>query len=522
MADYLVELKPSGKTQRFPEGTVLAEALFDMGAMLETPCGGKGTCKTCRVRVVGSVTDMDGRKTGEQTTHPKWCLSCRSCIASDLTVYIDETAVTRERTYPRLDSSGTYGIAVDVGTTTLRISLMDCIHKRAYEIDTVLNPQRRFGHDVISRIAAAADKEVCAALTGGIRKAVFSRVIPALHAMGLNPECITRIILSGNTTMLYLFFGIDVAPLGRFPYDAGEKNLCHKTPDDIGAGQFAAARICALPLHSAFLGADLVGGLALCAEQGFTENTFFIDLGTNGELFLIDGQGSIFAASCAMGPALEGMNISWGMTAAPGAITRITRGDAGLAFDMMGEGSPVGITGPALIDIISIVLDDGIILKDGAYAPDLEGKSLPDPLVCRFDNSVRKLVMWSGIELTQKDIRNVQLAKAASLAASRLLLEEAGCAADQIEHVIIAGAFGEHLDLAHFAGLGFLPRFSKATHHFLGDTSLKAALRACCDERFMERAALLRNRITEVGLSRKTAFSTEFIASLNFPSRTGT
>ena len=259
-----------------------------------------------------------------------------------------------------------------------------------------------------------------------------------------------------------------------------------------------------------------MGGLAFCYEQGLNKNTFFIDMGTNGELYLINSSGEIYATSCAMGPALEGMNISWGMTADNGAITHIWSEQEIFEYHMINNGTPVGITGTALIDIIAELLDRNVILATGAFLRDHDTMLLPEP--ARFDNrgAVKQITLWNDIALTQKDIRSVQLAKGASLAASRFLLMEAGCAPEDIEQVIIAGAFGEHMDLENFKRLSFIAPFPNAQYHFLGNTSLKSAEKVCMDSSFLVMASELRDRVKEVELSMNPAFNDEFINSMNF------
>ena len=517
MAQYTLTLKPSGKSQAFHQDTLLADALMDMGVMVRTPCGGKGTCGKCQVLLEGPTTDLSGKKSvyssGTARQHP----ACRTHIAGDVQVYIDEKQDISGKTYPKVDPTAVYAVAVDIGTTSVKLFLMDFTHSLPYELDSFLNPQRRWGHDVISRIAASADVTVFQRLTIQIRQAVFSSILGFLDAANLPVERIDRIVVSGNTTMLYLFFGLDVAPLGRAPYVAAIRDFtpCHAR--EMGVERFNSASVSALPVHSAFLGADLVGGLAMCRRMGFTRSVFFADLGTNGEMFLIDPAGEIYATSCAMGPALEGMNISWGMTADSGAISRITLENGSLTYRIIGEGEPVGITGTALIDILAIMLEQKIIRKDGAFVPSLANMHLPGPMTCGFTEKIPCIRLWGDVRVTQKDIRNVQLAKGASLAAARLLLKEAGCLPDRIEHVMIAGAFGEHLDMDNFRNLGFLPEFPAATWRFLGNTSLLSAREACCNTHFLEEAAALRDRINEVSLSGHDAFSSEFVAAINFP-----
>jgi uncharacterized 2Fe-2S/4Fe-4S cluster protein (DUF4445 family) len=497
---HTISLVPSGIKQSFPPGTPLTEALFDMGIALKTPCGGKGTCGKCKVMVEGI---------------PAKVLACQTRITHDLTVHAEQTEIDQGIRIPAIEPDSRISVAVDIGTTTVRISLVDAVQGSSFEIASFLNPQRRFGHDVISRIAAASTNRN---VQGGlIRKALRNRLDNVLNALRMPWSSIKRIVFSGNTTMLYLLFGIDVEGLGRYPYRARVHNFEGFSTRDIGLDSTSISQIRAMPVLSAFIGGDLIGGLTLCSDLGLNKNAFFIDLGTNGELFLLNADGRPFATSCAMGPALEGMNISWGMTADVGAITHIEDAEDALHYRMIGEGDPSGISGTALVDLLAILLEKKIISVRGAFPSDIEKMDLMSPVRPGERSGMKELLLWGDIRLTQQDIRTVQLAKAASYAASHFLLKASGCAPEKIEHVIIAGAFGEHLDINHFRRLGFIPEFANAQYRFLGNTSLKAAQKTCMDPEFINRAALLRDRTEEVVLSLEDGFQEVFIRSLDFP-----
>lgn len=512
MQGLSVTLLPSGKCQEFPPGTLLAEVLFDMGVDLRTPCGGKGSCGKCGVRVTGALSETTPREQKIFRDRPGFRLACQTCILGEVSVSLDEGPLGMPRTYPSLVPRARYSIAVDIGTTAVRVSLVDETHGRTYELDAFLNPQRRFGHDVISRIAAAADPPAARRLSALIRSAVTASISRACTAMSLPGDAINEIVFAGNTTMLYLLFGLDVAPLGRYPYEASCRDFDGFAPADIDAAMFPKACIHALPVLSAFIGGDLIGGLSVCHTMDLARRVFFIDLGTNGELYLIDPEGNIFATSCAMGPALEGMNISCGMTADTGAINHVWEDNDTLRYAMIGDGEPVGITGTALIDILSLFLKRRIITESGKF---IRG---PLPLPARYaeESKHSQVELWGDLAITQKDVRNVQLAKGASLAASRMLMQEAGCGPEAVRHVLIAGAFGEHLDLQNFKSLGFIPEFPHASYAFLGNTSLKAAEHVCLDRDFLARAQSLRDKVQEVTLSRNPCFQQEFLEAMTF------
>lgn len=511
-----VKLIPGGKTGDFPEGALLLDALLEMGAIIKTPCGGKGICGKCQTRVEGALSNKTAAEKKAVGDKNNIRLACQAKLAGDVKTFIDETRFSVQRTYPLIFPDERCAIAVDVGTTSVSLALVSLSQGAVFKLGTFLNPQRRFGHDVISRIAAANDIEARKTMTRLIRQAIFTEIDRALKAMNLSERSVEKIVFSGNTTMLYLLFGLDVSPLGRHPFKTERLEFTDIAPADIDAGVFSHARISAIPMVSAFLGGDLLGGLTLCHEKGYRENTFFIDLGTNGEMFLINRSGAIYAASCAMGPALEGMNISYGMTADDGAITHVRIDSKTLAYSMIGEGPPVGLTGTALIDLAALFLSEGLIMPTGAFAADLNQQQLPAPARYKDGLTSKKIFLWNDIAVSQKDIRNLQLTKAASLTASHFILRESGCLTDDVHHVLIAGAFGSHLELDNFRRLGFIPEFSRAAWHYLGNTSLQAAANACTDDQFLQKAIQLRNRVTELELTADPAFNKKFISALNF------
>jgi uncharacterized 2Fe-2S/4Fe-4S cluster protein (DUF4445 family) len=335
---------PSGKTQSFPRGTLLADALMDMGVRLKTPCGGKGTCGKCEVKIEGWITSSSGESTPIMTKGK--CFSCLTYLQGNACVHVREENRQEDFYYPQISPDDFAGFAVDIGTTSVKIAGVTKSGE-TYILDNFLNPQRRFGDDIISRIAAADHQETHGHLSMLIRKGIASSIAYALKKMNLPPDMKTNIVFSGNTTMLYLLAGLKVTSLGRSPYTASIRDFDSQIFD---LGLMPSAKITILPVHSAFLGADLIGGLAVCVNSGYKEKTFFIDLGTNGEIFLINPRGDIFASSCAMGPALEGMNISSGMTADDGAITHIRDANGSLVYEMLGQGNPAGLCGTALIE----------------------------------------------------------------------------------------------------------------------------------------------------------------------------
>ncbi|HSV97315.1 MAG TPA: ASKHA domain-containing protein [Spirochaetota bacterium] len=513
MKKPLLTLRPGGESREFEKGTPLIDALEDMGAFLRTPCGGKGVCGKCGVLIESGAPGRSAAEDGFFPSEPLSRLACRTAIVGDMEVHVPAAKAVARPGKPPPPRLRDPAVALDIGTTMVQLTLVERADGATYPLGSFLNPQRRHGHDIIGRIAASADPAIRESLTRVIRGAVAASVRSGLAGGGMHPDEIGLLVVSGNTTMTHLFLGIDVRPLGTHPYTASE--LDYDRYDSI-KDLFPSARIAALPSASAFLGGDLVGGLAISDLMGLQRNVFFIDIGTNGEMFLRDGAGTIHATSCAMGPALEGMNISSGMTADEGAINHFTVENGSLKPAVIGGGAPVGISGTGIIDALAIMLREGVVGYNGAInrAAAEASAIFRGRVVTRNGTSV--CLLGYGIAITQKDIRNIQLARGASLAAARLLLKDASYDAGRIDHVLIAGALGENLDIDSFRLLGFLPDFPGARYRFLGNTSLAAAERSCVDPAFIRRCRTLRDEIRVVELSARTDFNDEFIGCLNF------
>lgn len=504
---------PGGRTSEFAEGTTLMDALEDMGIMLHSPCGGRGFCAKCLVKASGEFSKPSEEEKRIIKRHRGYRLACQASIEGDVSVSCEGQTKHAAR-FNVVNKPERAGLAVDIGTTSVQISLKTS-KDESILLGDFLNPQRRYGHDVMSRIAAARNKTAADDMTRRIRNAVKNSVLRSLEEMLIPADVIDRIVISGNTTMLYLFFGINVSALGENPYRAEYKDIISFQPENIGIKEFAGAEVKAMPILSAFVGGDAVGGFSLFHLRGNGGGTFYIDLGTNGEIVVVNSHGDIRASSCAMGPALEGMNISCGMNAGDGAIIHARLDGERLAHDIMGEGEPVGISGTALIDIAALLLEMGGIASRGNFSP-IE-TVLPYPLQIVKGDRGKNMRLCENIILTQDDIRNLQLAKAASLAAAQMLLEESQCKEEEVERVIISGALGCNLDTRNFKRLGFIPDFPNADYIIAGNTSLAAAEHACCEDDFLKQAQMLRNHMSEVVLAGTDNFRRRFIKALDFP-----
>jgi len=496
MANCKLTILPDARTIIVPEGLSLIEALDEMGIALDSPCGGRGICGKCLVKA-SSAAGL-----------PAETLACRYVIQGDTILELTAKSTSKINVTSSAQTDTQFAFAVDIGTTSVEISMAGLGSGKSIAQASFMNPQRRYGYDVISRIAAAKDLSIRARMTDSIRLAIMDSMETMLKKTGIPHSSVERIAVSGNTIMTYLFAGLDVSSLGVYPY-----KLEHIDFEKINASQIGfdlpAASVFLMPPVSAFIGGDITGALALINHMAAKERIFFADIGTNGEMFLKDGE-TILAISCAMGPALEGMNISMGMTVSEGAVVHAALHADTFLIETIGGGNPAGFAGTGVIDIIALLLKSGLIRKDGAFN---------NAAALNFSNAslaANGFTIGGKLTLNQNDIRNVQLAKAACLSGASILLREAALTPDEIGLLIIAGSLGANLNIANFKTLGFLPPFPKAKNFITGNTSLAAAMRCCLEPSFFDEIKRLRNRIQVIEPASVSDFSEIFLKSSEF------
>jgi len=350
-------------------------------------------------------------------------------------------------------------------------------------------------------------------------------VVEALSglALGLAQEHridrIYMVAVSANTTMLHLLTGVSPVSLGAVPFAPVFTRGLSLPPGSLGPGPLAEAGLLTLPSVSAYIGADIVAGAYVCDLENL-ERTLFIDIGTNGEIILA-ADGRLLACSCAAGPALEGMNIQYGMRAAGGAIeevgVRLTKDECLTELEIIGGGEARGLCGSGLLAAIREFLRLGLIRPDGRIRQAEE-----------LDDSRRSLCrLWEGkpalgftgtdIRLTQKDVRQVQLAKGAILSAFRTLLLKTGLEMGHLERVLVAGQFGSHLSVASLTGCGLLPRELGDRLEYVGNTSKAGAYLALTSRSAWKAMDQLAARIEFFELAAFPGYDRLFADSLRFP-----
>lgn len=403
-------------------------------------------------------------------------------------------------------SEGGYGIAADIGTTTVALALVRLSDGETVAVDSFLNPQKRYGADVIARI-----KNACSGHGERLRASIVSALGAGASrlcaASGVAGRDVLKASVACNTTMAHLLLALPCDGLARAPFTPFQTSY----PDQpfgavFGGFTDCAASVSLAPSVSAFVGGDIVAGLASIGFGGSGENELFVDLGTNAEMALSIG-GKILCASAAAGPAFEGGEVSCGSGCVPGAISSVTLEGNKFSWRLVGDAeptlSPVGLCGSAVLDLVALSLDSGLIREDGSLSP-----------VCERTGIV--LDAGLGIRMTGADVRAILLARAAIRAGMAVLLEEAGIAETDVARVYLAGGFGYYLREESALGAGILPRAFAGKVSRPGNTSLSGAIRSIVDPGFRALERDIASRAKLVELARSASFNGLFVDAMRF------
>ena len=386
------------------------------------------------------------------------------------------------------DTTGSlYGVAIDIGTTTVVCSLVDMLTGEELGHASEINAQKFFGLDVLTRITYEIEnpedgrEKLQKAIVGSINKMVKS----ICDEHGLTQEQIYEVTVGANCTMMHMLMGVDARPIGKAPFAPVFARAKDVKASDIGLKAAPGARLYCLPSVSAYIGADIVAGAYVCDLKHQKGNVMFIDIGTNGEIVLA-ADGKLMSCSCAAGPALEGMNISSGMRAAEGAIEDIHINEDGLDLKIIGDCEPAGICGSGILTVTKELLRTGIVRKTGAFvkADKYDADDYRSKYIAVDEDGKRSFKMTEGgdgtdpLYITQGDVRQVQLAKGAILSGFTALMRKAGIGMEDLDRVLIAGQFGAHLPAESITGTGILPFEVEDRIEYVGNTSKTGAYMA--------------------------------------------
>jgi uncharacterized 2Fe-2S/4Fe-4S cluster protein (DUF4445 family) len=496
MSRVRIRIEPRGLVLEVPRGAELGDSLAAEG--VELPCGGRGECGGCRVRVLeGSLAaaEEDLALLGPERVAAGWRLACRCRADGDATIEVEEWRhpILGDETPFAFTPREGVGIAVDVGTTTLVAQLVDLGSGGVLGVETALNAQARYGSDLMSRIEAAG---AGAPLEATIRRQLGDLVSELLESGEIGPKRLARIVLVGNTAMHHLFGGLDVAPLAAYPFETTRPDALCWRADALDWPRAGAAEVVFLPCLGGFVGSDVLAGLRATALDRAALPGALFDLGTNGEIVVGVGE-RLYCASAAAGPAFEGARISCGMRAAAGAISAVDAVAGRLVAHVLGGGPARGICGSGLVDAVARGLELGRIEPSG-----------------RLAGGAHALELGDGLALTQRDIRELQLAKGALAAGLRLLSARAGTEPKHLARLSLAGAFGNYVSRQSARRIGLfdtpLDRVASA-----GNAALLGAKLALFDDDLDQRA--LRARIVHVPLAAEPGFGDAFAEAMGFP-----
>ena len=486
----------------------LADALSAGGHFLPMPCRGRHTCGKCGIYVAGAVEPPDPVEAAllarsHQPDLPgfEWRLACLARISGEVSIVASSISgvVVADADFGLVTYDGpapnSLGCAVDIGTTTVTVLLFRLGDRERLADVSQLNHQVVHGSDVLSRIDAATHVGV-GALQTLILDEVDAMITQALQQVGAAPGDITRLTITGNTTMLHLLTGLPVATLGVSPFTPVTLFGEVRPATDLFP-QLVSAELYLPPGVSTYVGPDIVCGLLASGIGGGAQPELLVDIGTNGEMALAS-DGQIWCCSTAAGPAFEGAEISAGMPALPGAIDDVWTENGGLAYSTIRGKRATGICGTGLIGAADACLDLGIIDETGAM------------------DSPSVVLGESGVSLTQADVRKLQLAKAAIAAGIDTMLAEAGLAAADVGRLHLAGGFGSYLQPRPAAGIGLIPLDLVDKADPAGNTALSGAILLTLSAGARRVAADRAQAATEVGLATHPVFMDRYIEDMAF------
>lgn len=439
-------------------------------------------------------------------------------------VLIDDKLVKME---PGDTSAENYGIAIDLGTTSIAVYLVDINSGKVIDAMALANPQRSSGADVLSRIAACGNDEIRQAMQIKTVAETNVAIETLLGKNGINEDRIYHIVVVGNTTMSHLFLGLDPQNIAIAPFIPCFRSRISLPACELGYSICPNARIDILANISAHVGSDALGvAIATRAweKEGFS---LAVDIGTNGEILLV-GNGKFWSCSAAAGPAFEGAHISCGMRAGEGAIEKIIFRGGKIIPGIIGNGPPKGLCGSGLIDGIAELLKAGILLSTGNFINDMPldyNKIRYFNRIRIGEKGVREFVLVNkgeygsdrDIVITQKDIRELQLAKAAIAAGIEILFREAEITADQVERVYLAGAFGNYLDKVNALTIGLIPGISREKIISAGNAAADGAIRCLLSKDDLEESDIMAVSIQATDLSGRKDFNDIWLKFLDFP-----
>lgn len=541
---YRITFLPGQRTLELdqPLGLSLAAARCDI--WFEHPCGAKALCGQCRVRVVqgeAPVTAADARVLSSDERAEGWRLGCQLTLAGACTIEVpaQDRAWALKSFGPQSLPAGGFepqvpaglapsarapmGVAVDLGTTTLAAAIVDLRDGRVAATVSCLNPQVRFGADIMSRIHfAQQSSDGNAQLHTVLVEAVGGMIAGLIGQARVPSGDVVAVTCVGNATMTHAAVGADVTPLGEAP-DKGS----FVVEQDMPAAAFGwpvhpDARVRFAPLIGSHVGGDTVAGILACDIDRLAGWRLLIDLGTNAEVVL-GCRDRIVATSTAAGPAFDGANITFGMRAVAGAIDAVRVGaDGHLVTSTIGGQPAVGLCGSGLVDAVAQLLRAGVVATSGYLRSARECEALGVPRLLQdriglLPPDDRAVQLAREVMLSARDVRQLQLAKGSIAAGIALLMGRLDLEIGDLDEILVAGTFGTFLSKASLLAIGLVPPIDARRVRFVGNAAGAGARLILADARSRRRAIEIAQRTEFVELAGDPAYEAAFCAGIPFP-----
>ena len=602
-----LRFEPDGNEVRVPSGTPIFDAASWNGIAIDSTCGGYGTCKKCKVKILSGdvpVGPIDPRAFTPAELADGWRLACRAGAREDLVVEVpplqtrpkaamvgvgrhvilrpavvkrhllieeptledqrsdlqrvldglddlepsvsietlrelgttmraakfDVTAVVVDRELIALEPGDTtarrYAIAFDLGTTTVVATLLDLDNGQPAAVRSMLNRQQPYGADVITRISATMmDAGALQALRDRAHETLAELTAEVLAEADVAATEVYEITVCGNVTMMQLALGIDPEPLSMAPFVVAAHELPPVKAFDFGVGIHPRAPAFVFPSLGAYVGGDIVAGMLASGLTRDRRLRLYIDVGTNSEMAL-GSVDRVLATAAPAGPAFEAAQIRCGMRAADGAIEGVKIGADDLTLEVIGDCAPVGMCGSGLVDAVAELVQSGLLDRSGRFIPDEDAHEQFPALASRLTKIGEERVFvlqWRGddpaesVFLSQRDVRELQFAKASIATGWDILLRELGVDASEISQVLLAGSFGAYLTPLSAVRIGLVPRMALPRIVSAGNVAGEGAKIAALSLRERAEAESILREVEYVELSGRADFNDLFIDQLAFP-----
>ena len=486
MATLTIEQNTTTQTLSFTAPAPLSVLLENAGFHGMQPCGGRGVCGKCTVTLSGLVSPPNDAETRAGVR-----LACQAQILGDAHVILSEQRKMEQiqigisHVQRGIPMDGNWGAVVDIGTTTMVLQVFNLADGTLVGQAAKQNPQASVAADVMGRIGAAMNGQL-QKLSIQVQDAIADLLDEACGGLSAKVDLL---VITGNTTMLYLLTQTDPSCLSHAPFLAD--TLFDTYTSVLGRRAYLPACM------NAFVGADITCAVLASGISESNHTALLCDVGTNGEIALWK-DGILRVTSTAAGPAFEGAGISCGCGSIRGAIDRVWVQDGTLAVHTIGDAPAVGICGSGLIDAIAALLELGILDETGALEDD-------------------EVHLSNGVTLLQRDIRAVQLAKAAIAAGIETLLEQSGVICQEIETFCIAGGFGSHLNIARAVAIGLFPGQLQKNVQVLGNAALTGAAQLMLNKTLLAKSQELAASSVHCNLGGNPTFNNHYMEQMLFP-----